>query len=201
MIYRIQEKYTGAGRRIGLLGGSFDPAHEGHFHISQVALKRLNLDSVWWLVTPQNPLKTQSPTATYAKRLQKAQALAHHPRIHVTDVEKRLGTNNTIDIIGHLQVRYPRTHFVWLLGADNFVQLPRWKHWTKIMSTLPVAVIARPRYHLSAGLSKAACRYRFYRRNPEQAVLLPTARPPAWTLILDQLHPASSTQLRAARTE
>lgn len=200
MNYRIHEKYTGEGTRIGLLGGSFDPAHEGHLHISEVALKSLNLDSVWWLVTPQNPLKEQRPSASLGERLQNARALAHNPRLRVTDVESRLGTHHTIDIIRHLQARYPLTRFVWLMGADNFIELPHWKHWTEIMSALPVAVIARPRYHLSAGLSKAACRYHFYRRNPEQAVLLPTARPPAWTLILNRLHPASSTHIRAARS-
>ncbi len=199
MNYRIQEKHTGAGRRIGLLGGTFDPAHEGHRHISEVALKRLNLDSVWWLVTPQNPLKKQRPTASLERRMQSARVIARHPRLHVADVEKRLGAHYTIDAIRLLQARYPDVRFVWVMGADNFIQLPRWKHWTEIILALPVAVIARPRYHLSAGLSKAACRYHVYRQNPEQAVLLPTTRPPAWTLIIDRLHSASSTQLRATR--
>jgi nicotinate-nucleotide adenylyltransferase len=197
MIYPIQEKQMGAGGRIGLLGGSFDPAHEGHHHISEVALKRLQLDSVWWLVSPQNPLKKNRPAASLEHRLHTARTIAHHPRLHVTDVETRLGISYTIETIRYLQARYPDTKFIWLMGADNFIQLPQWKHWTEIMAALPVAVIARPRYHLSAGLSKAACRYQNYRHNPEQAALLPAARPPAWTLILDQLHPASSTQLRA----
>jgi len=197
MQYRIQEKYAGAGMRIGLLGGSFDPPHAGHRHISEIAFKRLRLDSVWWLVTPQNPLKIRAPSASAAQRLADAQSLARHPRFNVTDVERRLGTRTTIDTIGGLTARYPRIRFLWIMGADNFIQLPHWAHWTRIMTTLPVAVIARPGYHLRAGLSKAACRYQACRLPTEQAILLPTMRPPAWTLLNDRLHPASSTQMRA----
>jgi nicotinate-nucleotide adenylyltransferase len=193
--------YDGAlrsGARIGLLGGSFNPAHEGHRHISLVALKHLALDHVWWLVTPQNPLKPASNTQDLDERIKQALRLATHPRITVTNIERKLGTRYTIDTLNGLKSRYPAAHFVWVMGADNFVQLPQWRSWNEIMSAVPVAVIARPQYHLASGLSKAAIRYRSHRLKPHLAPKLVTLEPPAWTLIIDYLHLASSTKLRKA---
>ena len=186
------------GVRVGLLGGSFNPAHEGHLHISLIALDRLALDEVWWLVSPQNPLKPANITKSFEQRLNDAKAIARHPRITVTDAECRLGTHYTIDTLRALKTHAQHIHFVWLMGADNFIQLPQWKEWTQIMSLVPVAVIARPGYHLRAGLGQAACRYGVNRLKSEDAAFLANMPPPAWTLIVAKLHPLSSTKLRKA---
>jgi len=114
-----------AGQRIGLLGGSFDPPHDGHVHITTAALKRFGLDRVWWLVSPGNPLKSQGP-APLPERMQAAQALMRHPRVTVTDIEARLGTRFTAETLQALQHRYPDVQFVWLMGADNLAQFHRW---------------------------------------------------------------------------
>ncbi len=186
------------GTRIGLLGGSFNPAHEGHCHISRTALDRLALDQVWWVVSPQNPLKSTDITADFEQRLAYAKTLVRDRRIEVTDVERRLGTQYTIDTLRALKRAAPHINFVWLMGADNFIQLPQWREWTNIMSLVPVAVIARPGYHLRAGLGQAACRYRVNRLKSEDAAFLANMPPPAWTLIVAKLHPLSSTKLRKA---
>ncbi len=190
--------YPLPSQRVGVLGGSFNPAHDGHRHISLVAMKRLNLDHIWWLVTPQNPLKPRNSTAALNDRLAGARRTARHPRIIITDIEAHFGTTYSIDTVTHLQNRYPHTRFVWLMGADNFIQLPRWKRWTDLMARIPVAVIARPGYHLKAGLSQAACRYQASRLTEQRMGLLATMKPPAWALILSKLHPASSTEIRAS---
>ncbi len=184
------------GARIGLLGGSFNPAHAGHVHISSVALKQLALDQIWWLVTPQNPLKPSTATQDIDRRINLARQVAAHPKIVVTDLERKLRTRYSIDTIKGLKSHYPATHFVWLMGSDNFVQLPLWRSWSQIMSAMPVAVIGRPRYHLASALSKAAIRYRSHRLKANLSPNLATSVPPAWTLIIDYLHPASSTKIR-----
>lgn len=184
------------GMRIGLLGGSFNPAHEGHLHVSLVAGRRLRLHAVWWLVSPQNPLKPANDTADYDKRLAAAAALARHPRIVVSDLEARLGTRYTADSLRALKARFPAVHFVWLMGADNLAQLPRWKDWQEIMCLVPVAVIDRPGYALKAQLGKAAERFRQARLPEEQARALPCADPPAWTYLHAKLNPLSATEIR-----
>lgn len=184
------------GLRIGLLGGSFNPAHEGHRHISLVAQRRLGLHQVWWLVSPQNPLKPEQGMAPFAKRMESAQAMAGHPAIVVSDIETQLGTRYTADTIRQLITRAPATRFVWLMGADNLVSFPKWHRWTTIMETVPVAVIARPGYSLKARLSPAANRYADRQIPIEQAAQLADAKAPAWVFIEDQPTPASSTQIR-----
>ncbi|MEN8895593.1 MAG: nicotinate-nucleotide adenylyltransferase, partial [Yoonia sp.] len=144
-----------AGQVIGLLGGSFDPAHAGHVHITQTALKRFGLDHVWWLVSPGNPLKDRGP-APIEQRLSKARAVMDHPRVTVTNIEERLGTRFTAETISALQDQYPGVRFVWLMGADNLAQFHRWQDWQWIMQNVPVGVIARPGDRISARLSKAA---------------------------------------------
>lgn len=185
-------------QRIGLLGGSFNPAHEGHLHISLIALKRLRLDAVWWLVAPQNPLKPSKGMADIDTRLANARAMADHPRVVVTDLERRLGTVYTIDSITRLQTVYPRLRFVWLMGADNMVQFPRWSGWTRIMKRVPVAVIARPSYVGHALSGRMAGRFAGNRLPAEAARQLADAPPPAWVFIHGRLHSASATQIRAA---
>ncbi len=188
-----------SGMRIGLLGGSFNPAHEGHRHISLDALKRIGLDQVWWLVSPQNPLKPSSDMAPFAERLASAKAMANHPALRVTDLESKLGTQFTVDTVNALDALGGDVNFVWLMGADNFLQLPAWRDWEKIMRTLPVAVLARPGFGRSTPLGKAAQRFGRHRVGAESARLLPFMAAPAWVFLPIPLHPASSTALRALR--
>ncbi len=180
--------------RIGLLGGSFNPAHDGHLHLTLEALKRLGLDEVWWLVSPQNPLKSARGMAPLAQRLAQARAVAAHPRILVTDLERNLGTARSARTLEILHRRYPRLRFVWLMGADNLAQMPKWWRWTRIFEAVRVAVFDRSPYSYTALAGVAAQRFGQAR----------TARPadlwhratPAWSYIAMRRHPASATALR-----
>ena len=190
---------NGATRRVGLLGGSFNPAHDGHRHISLEALRRLGLDEVWWLVSPQNPLKAANGMAPLAARMATARKVARHRRIKVTDIETALGTRYTADTLGALQSRFPRLRFLWLMGADNLRQISRWRRWTAIFASVPIAVFDRPAYSLSALNSKAALRFAAARVAPENAAGLIDRAPPAWTFVRCRLHPASATEIRKER--
>jgi nicotinate-nucleotide adenylyltransferase len=184
-------------RRIGLLGGSFNPAHDGHRHLSLWALKRLGLHQVWWLVSPQNPLKAEAGMAALDRRLEGARDAARHPGIRPTDIERRLGTRYTADTVAALRRRFPRTRFVWLMGADNLRQIRRWKRWRAIFEGLPVAVFDRPTYALGALSGMAARRYA-RRRLPASAARSLADRPaPAWIFVTMPLNPASATRIRA----
>lgn len=187
-----------AGRRVGLLGGSFNPAHEGHRHISRIALQRLGLDEVWWLVSPQNPLKSPRDMASFRRRFAMARLQARHPRIVVTDLEIRLGTRFTFDTLKALGRYYSQTRFVWLMGADNLGQIHRWQHWRGIFNNIPIAVFDRPPYRLRTLASPAASAYARYRHNQVQSRALAAAAPPAWIFFPSRLEPLSSTQLRKA---
>ncbi|HET8728806.1 MAG TPA: nicotinate-nucleotide adenylyltransferase [Alphaproteobacteria bacterium] len=186
--------------RVGLLGGSFNPAHEGHRHISLEALRLLGLDQVWWLVSPQNPLKPSAGMAPLDRRLRRARDIANHPAIIATDLERQIGTRYTAETLAALTSRFPRTRFVWLMGADNLMQLPRWRRWTLIFETVPVAIFDRRPYSLRALSGQAARRYARQRVKGHQAALLADAEPPAWVYFHTRLHPASATALRACRT-
>lgn len=180
---------------IGLLGGSFDPAHEGHVHITREALKRMGLDRVWWLVSPGNPLKARQP-APMAARIAHARALLKgDPRVIVTDVEARLGTRFTADTIARLRRLYPGVTFVWLMGADNLAQFHRWDRWRQIMETVPVGVLARPGSGLKARLSVAAQVYRGNRVGRGEN--LAHCSVPAWVFVNVPMNDASSTEIRA----
>jgi nicotinate-nucleotide adenylyltransferase len=185
--------------RVGLLGGSFNPAHEGHRQISLTALNRLGLDEVWWLVSPQNPLKSADGMAPFAERLASARAVARDPRIRVTDIEARLGTRYTADTLEKLTRRFPGHAFVWLMGADNLLQIHKWRDWQRIFHLLPVAVLARPTYSLRALAAPAAQRFLRSRWPERLGRRLVQAEPPAWILIHGPLNPASATAIRAAR--
>jgi nicotinate-nucleotide adenylyltransferase len=187
-----------ARRRIGLLGGSFNPAHEGHRHISLLALQRLGLDEVWWLVSPQNPLKPAKGMATLAQRMASAREAARHPHIRVSDIERRLNTRYTVDTIRALKRRYPDVAFVWLIGADNLRQMPAWKSWQTLFRSVPVAVFARPTYSLKALAGQAAGRFASDRLPERQARCLAQRQPPAWVFLRIRLHSASATAIRAA---
>ncbi len=187
------------GMRVGLLGGSFNPAHAGHRHISLVALKRLQLDRVWWLISPQNPLKPAQGMASLADRVKSASATARHPRIVVSTIERRLRTTYTRDTLAALQRRWPGVRFVWLMGADNLVQLPRWRDWNRILHQMPMAVLDRPGSGIKALHGKAAQRYAAARLPLASATRLANQPSPAWIFIACRLHPASSTAIRAKR--
>ncbi|MBF0167949.1 MAG: nicotinate-nucleotide adenylyltransferase [Alphaproteobacteria bacterium] len=182
-------------RSVGLLGGSFNPAHEGHLHLSLLARRALALDEVWWLVSPQNPLKPVKGMASFQDRLGRAQkCVAPYPFLKITDIEARLGTCYSADTVAHLKKRLPGIRFVWLMGADNLSQLPRWRGWTRLVKLLPVAVMARPAYSLPALAGKAAKRYE---RCATSSRKLSGAIPPAWTFLWLKEHPASATDIRA----
>ena len=166
------------GQRIGILGGSFDPAHQGHLLISQVALRRLGLERVWWLVSPGNPLKAHGP-APLAMRIAAARATARDPRILVTDIEARLGLRKTADTLHALARLYPGVRFVWLMGSDNMVQFHHWDRWRAIADQVPIAVMARPGSRLAARHAVAATILRRARLPEARAALLAQARPPA----------------------
>ncbi len=188
---------TGAGRqRIGLLGGSFNPAHEGDVYISREALKRLQLDAVWWLVSPQNPLKPTGEMAPLAERTAHARTLACDPRIRVTTIEERLGTLYTVDTIARLRQRFPAARFVWLMGSDNLAQMPQWRRWTQIFNTVSIAVFARETYDFEALAGVAAQRYRAHRLRAERAAILAAQTPPAWAFLPLRRHPAAATDIR-----
>jgi nicotinate-nucleotide adenylyltransferase len=183
-----------------LLGGSFNPAHGGHLHVSLTALRRLDLDEVWWLVSPQNPLKPTAGMAPFAERFAQAEALAApYPRIKITDIETRLGTTYTADTLPALQRRYPRVRFVWLMGGDNLAQIPHWQNWPSIFRAIPVAVFDRPATSLKAISGKAAQRFARARVPVSAARRLAEMRPPAWVFFHTRLDPRSATQIRAAR--
>ncbi|MCR8725841.1 nicotinate-nucleotide adenylyltransferase [Frigidibacter sp. ROC022] len=196
MIFRHHLPKARPGELIGLLGGSFDPAHHGHLHISREALKRFRLDRIWWLVSPGNPLKPEGPAAL-DRRLAAARAVARDPRITVTDVETRLGTRYTAATLEQLFRLYPQTRFIWLMGADNLAQFHRWDRWDWIMRHIPVGVIARPDGRLAARMSPAAARFRPARRREPAAEILALSAPPAWCLINVPMTDASSTAIRA----
>ena len=185
------------GMRIGLLGGSFNPPHAGHVHISRVALARLGLDQVWWLVSPGNPLKNVSKLPDLGTRVAAARDIARHPRIAVTGFEGALGSGYSIDTIRFLQRRYPQTHFVWLMGADNLAGLHRWRAWEELFRRVPIAVLDRPGFRLKARASKAAQRFAAAAIDESDAAGLALMRPPAWTLLTIPLSKLSSTGLRA----
>lgn len=184
------------GQVIGLLGGSFDPAHHGHVHITKAALTRFGLDHVWWLVSPGNPLKRNGP-APLADRMQAARALMRHPRVTVTDIEARLGTRYTAQTLVALRRRYPGVRFVWLMGADNLAQFHRWQDWRWIMDNVPVGVIARPDDRISARLSKTARVYAAAQLPAGGSHILGQATAPAWSFINLPMSHHSSSAIRA----
>ena len=186
---------AGKGMVVGLLGGSFDPAHEGHVQLTREAMKRMRLDAVWWLVTPANPLKTRQP-APMATRLAQARGVMRHPRVKVTALEVALGTVATADTIDRLRAMYPGVHFVWLMGADNLVQFHRWGRWRDILRSVPVGVLARPGSGVAARLSVAARAFRGDR--VAQGEGIGARRPPAWCFVNMPLNDASSSAIRAA---
>ncbi|MEM6376269.1 MAG: nicotinate-nucleotide adenylyltransferase [Pseudomonadota bacterium] len=184
------------GQVIGLLGGSFDPAHAGHVQISREALKRFGLDQLWWLVSPGNPLKPVGP-APMARRLVQARSIMRDPRVHVTDIEAQLGTRYTAQTLAALRSCHPGVHFIWLMGADNLAQLHHWQDWRQIMGHLPIGVLARPDHRISARMSKAARIFHAARLPARKAGLLARSKPPCWCFLNVPMSPLSSSEIRA----
>lgn len=185
-----------AGQRIGLLGGSFNPPHAAHRVISQIALKRLDLDRVWWLVTPGNPLKAKDELAPLEERLALCREVASDSRITVTSFEVGLRSGYTVAALAFLKKRLPDTHLVWIMGADGLPQFHHWGQWREIFDLLPIAVIDRPGWHLKALASPAAIAFAEARRPETRAATLAQARPPAWTFLTGPLSALSSTEIR-----
>ncbi len=183
--------------RIGLLGGSFNPPHEAHRLISLIAMRRLKLDAVWWLVTPGNPLKDTTILPDIAIRMEWARHIKHHPRIHITDIENRIGTRFSVDTLKWLKRRTPNTRFVWLMGSDNLVSFHLWKDWRTISDLMPMAVIDRPGSTLKATHSRAASALRAYRHPESLQKGLLGHKAPAWIMLHDKRSALSSTSLRA----
>jgi nicotinate-nucleotide adenylyltransferase len=184
------------GQCIGLLGGSFDPPHAGHVHLTLRALRAFGLDRVWWLVSPGNPLKSEGP-APLDRRLAVARALMTDPRVDVTGLESDLGTRYTAETLRRLCAVYPGVRFTWLMGSDNLASIHRWENWPGIFATAPVGVIARPGDPLSARLSRAARLFRAARLPVAQSQLLGRAVPPAWCYLPGPQVALSSTEIRA----
>lgn len=185
-----------AGLRIGLFGGSFNPAHGGHRHVATSALNLLKLDAVVWLVSPQNPLKTTEGMADYRRRFDSAVLQAQHPRMSVSDVEMRLDSRYTADTVSALRRRFPRARFVWLMGADSFLSFHRWRDWRRIMRMMPIAILPRPGSSLSAAKSRAGRQMSRAMTQPGLAGALAHAKPPVWTVLAAELDKRSSTAIR-----
>lgn len=186
-----------AGQRIGLLGGSFNPPHAGHRHISLWALKRLALDRLWWVVTPGNPLKSHAELAAFEERTRLARQLAQHPRITVTSFEAEQGFVYSVDSVAYLRRQRPGVRFVFLMGADSFAGLHRWRQWRRLMRLVPIAVLDRPGWRLKALTSPAARAFARSRVDERNAALLPERAPPAWAFLTIPLSHLSSTAIRA----
>lgn len=186
-------------KRIGLLGGSFNPAHGGHRAISLFALKALALDEVWWLVSPGNPLKPKAGMAPLAARLSHAHRVARRSPIRATAIEAELGTRFTIDTVKALPNRFPRHRFIWLMGADNLAQFAQWRDWRGISRQMPIAVIARPGYDGAARGSGAMAWLRRFVRPARQSADWTDWRPPALVLLRFRPDPRSATLLRQAK--
>lgn len=187
-----------SGMRIGLLGGSFNPAHEGHRRISLAALERLGIDRLWWVVTPGNPLKSKAELAEFPERLLRARAVAADPRIEVTGFEAALPAPYTADTLAFLKTHCPGVRFVWVMGGDNLAQIHRWHDWEDIFHLVPVAVMDRPGARHKALASPAAQRFAGARLAEADARALPMMEPPAWAYLTIPLSAASSTKLRGA---
>ena len=183
------------GLTIGLLGGSFDPPHEGHVHITKLALKIFNLSKIWWLVCPENPIKSVTPSDVNSRFLA-SKIIMKHPSVVITDLERKFKTKYTFQTLIKLKKLYPSTKFVWLMGADNLINFHHWKNWDWIMKNIPVGVLARPEEQIKAGLSRTAIKFGNYRLPKEKSIILSNYIPPVWTLSTGPMRNISSTEIR-----
>ncbi len=188
------------GLRIGLFGGTFDPPHAAHRAACLIAMKRLRLDAVWWLVTPGNPLKDTRHLAPIGQRIAAARRMVRDSRVHVTGLEAEIGTRFTYDTIAHIRARCPGVRFVWIMGADNLRSFHRWQRWRDIAAIIPIAVVDRLGPSLYASQGPAGQALSWARIPESQAATLPLRKPPAWVFLHGLKSPLSSTALRALRT-
>ncbi|SHL31313.1 nicotinate-nucleotide adenylyltransferase [Roseibium suaedae] len=187
------------GNRIGLFGGSFNPPHSGHQLVAETAMKRLDLDQVWWLVSPGNPLKDHSELEPQEQRIRNVERLSDHPGMRVTGHEAVLGTSYTAETLACILARRPGVRFVWIMGADNLASFHRWQNWRSIASAVPIAVVDRPGASLSVMSAPFARVFARHRIDETDAVTLPGLKPPAWVFLRTRLDAASSTNLRKLR--
>lgn len=186
------------GMRIGLLGGSFNPAHQAHVMISETAMRRLGLDAVWWLVSPGNPLKDNHHLPPWQARLALARRLVKHPRIKISAIEVRIGTPFTYATLTWLVRRAAGVHFVWLMGGDNLVTFHKWQRWQDIAQLMPIAVIDRPGATLRSAQTRAGQVMARYQIDETDAGLLALAKAPAFVYLHGRRSSLSSSQLRQA---
>lgn len=186
-----------AGQAIGLVGGSFDPAHGGHVHLTREALKRFGFDQIWWLVSPGNPLKSRGPAAMEA-RMTRARQVMDHPKVRITDIEAHFGTTVTADTLFQLLPRYPGVRFTWVMGADNLTQFHRWGAWQDIAASVRIAVMARPGDRLAARTSPAARAMAAAKLHNRALRTLARSDAPAWAFVNMPMRKISSTELRAS---
>lgn len=184
-------------KSIGLFGGSFNPAHGGHLHVAKAGLRQLQLDEIWWLVSPQNPLKPEQPS--WDSRAETVRNMPLPPKMRVSDIELRYGTQYTVDLLRTLKTRKRNATFVFMMGADNLLQFPKWRDWEAIMEIIPIAVIARPGSPIRARLGQAATQYAHARIPEDEAHTLKYRAGPAWTYLTLPLDKRSSSAIRASR--
>lgn len=192
----MKKPWATPGARVGILGGSFDPPHAGHVHLTLEALKRLELDQIWWMVSPGNPIKAHAP-APLEQRVAASKLIMQHPRVRITALEADYGTVATVETLAALKEDYRKINFVWIMGADNLAGFHKWERWQDIMSHMPIAVLARPGQRLKALNSPAARRFAGARLPMRAARRLAFAEPPAWTYLDMPMRAVSSSQLRA----
>ena len=198
---RAKPPQVGAGQRVGLLGGSFNPPHAAHRLITHTALRRLQLDAVWWVVTPGNPLKSHDELAPLRERTQLSREMTGgDPRIKITDVETDLASAYTAATLSFLKLRFVDVRFVWLMGADNLASFHKWQEWETIASIMPIAVVDRPKWRLKSMASRAAKRLADSYVPESRSLMLPLMQPPAWTFLTGPLSELSSTAIRAEKT-
>ena len=187
------------GMRVGLYGGTFDPAHAGHGHVASTALRRLRLDRILWLVSPQNPLKAPHAGQSLGERLIGARSHAAGPSMRVSDFEAKIGARFTLDTVRAFKASYRGVHFVWIMGADGLGGFHRWRGWAQILREIPIAVVARPGFGLRSRFSTAARRFASARLPMSAGPRLAVAHPPAWIYLDAPLNFSSSTALRGPR--
>ena len=184
------------GQRVGLFGGSFDPAHLGHVHVTREALKRFGLDRIWWLVSPGNPLKKHGP-APLERRIEKAREVMQHPRVVITGIEAGLGTRYTAETVAALQSHLPGVRFVWLMGADNLAQFHLWQDWEEIVARVPIGILARPGNRVKGLMARMPQVYREPRLSEDDSHALGASGPPSWCFVNIPMLSVSSTELRS----
>ena len=188
---------TASGMTIGLFGGSFNPPHEGHRLVAEIAIKRLNLDQLWWMVTPGNPLKNHSELLPLEQRIALSEAIAPGPKVYVTAFEASYKVRFSADTVALIKARHIDVNFIWVMGADNLKSFHHWQRWRQIAEMLPIAIIDRPGSTLAYVSSKMALTYNFARVDEDDAVSLARLKAPAWTLIHGPRSTLSSSAIRA----